>query len=126
MKQIPMLANVVASTSLERPELLVKPRPDLAARLGVSTEGLSETLRIATIGDVGPALAKFDAGDRLVPIRAQLDAKARTNLQVLENIRVPTGLGSSVPLAHDRQYRAWPGRSQHQSLRPRAPSRDTG
>jgi multidrug efflux pump subunit AcrB len=98
MKRIPLLANVVAATSLERPELLVKPYRDLAARLGVSTEALSETLRIATIGDVGPALAKFDAGDRLVPIRAQLDAKARTDRQVLENIRVPTGFGASVPL----------------------------
>ncbi|WP_026605681.1 efflux RND transporter permease subunit [Methylocapsa acidiphila] len=98
MKRIPLLANVVASTSLQRPELIIKPYRDLAARLGVSTEGLSETLRIATIGDVGPALAKFDAGDRLVPIRAQLEAGARANLQVLENIRVPTGAGGSVPL----------------------------
>ncbi|SFK78221.1 efflux RND transporter permease subunit [Methylocapsa palsarum] len=98
MKKIPLLVNVVASTSLERPELLVKPHRDLAARLGVSTEGLSETLRIATIGDVGPALAKFDTGGRLVPIRAQLDAKARTNRQVLENIKVPTGAGGAVTL----------------------------
>lgn len=98
MKASPLLANVVASTSLERPELLVRPDRDLAARLGVSTEGLSETLRIATIGDVGPALAKFDAGDRLVPIRAQLDAKARTDKQTLENIKVPTGAGAAVAL----------------------------
>jgi multidrug efflux pump subunit AcrB len=98
MKRIPLLADVVASTSLERPELLVRLNRDLAARLGVSTEGLSETLRIATIGDVGPALAKFDAGDRLIPIRAQLDAKARTDKQVLENIKVPTGSGAAVSL----------------------------
>ncbi len=45
-------------------------------RLGVSTESLSETIRVATIGDVGPALAKFDAGDRIIPIRVLLDEKA--------------------------------------------------
>ena len=49
---------------LNRPELRIYPRRDLAVRLGVSTESLSETIRVATIGDVGPALAKFDAGDR--------------------------------------------------------------
>jgi multidrug efflux pump subunit AcrB len=98
MKRLPEVSGVVASTSLERPELLIKLNRDLAARLGVSTEGLSETLRIATIGDVGPALAKFDAGDRLIPIRAQLDGKVRTDRQVLENIKVPTGAGGAVPL----------------------------
>jgi len=30
---------------------------------------------VATIGDVEPALAKFDTGDRLVPVRVQLIAK---------------------------------------------------
>jgi multidrug efflux pump subunit AcrB len=98
MKNIPILADVVASTSLERPELIVRLDRDLAARMGVSTESLSETLRIATIGDIGPALAKFDAGDRLVPIRVQLDAKARTDRKTIENLKVPTGLGTSIPL----------------------------
>ncbi len=72
MKRVPLIANVISETSLDRPELRIQPRADLAARLGVSTESLSKTIRVATIGDVGPALAKFDAGDRLVPIRVQL------------------------------------------------------
>ncbi|RIK99656.1 MAG: ABC transporter permease [Proteobacteria bacterium] len=100
MKRIPEIANVIAETALERPELRVRPRADLAARLGVSTEGLSETVRVATIGDVGPALAKFDAGDRQVPIRVQLDDAARANLQTLERLQVPFGGGrGTVPLS---------------------------
>ncbi|ABD86455.1 efflux RND transporter permease subunit [Rhodopseudomonas palustris] len=100
MKRIPIVANVISETSLDRPELRILPRADLAARLGVSTEGLSETIRVATIGDVGPALAKFDAGDRLVPIRVQLEDGARADLQVLERLRVPTGGGrGGVPLS---------------------------
>src|SRR6266403_1906248 len=63
MKRIPIIANVISETSLDRPELRIRPRAELAARLGVSTESLSQTIRVATIGDVGPALAKFDAGD---------------------------------------------------------------
>ena len=100
MKRIPLIANVISETSLDRPELRIQPRADLAARLGVSTESLSETIRVATIGDVGPALAKFDAGDRQVPIRVQLEDGARGNLQVLDQLRVPLGGGrGGVPLS---------------------------
>ena len=48
-------------------------------------------IRVATIGDVGPALAKFDAGDRQVPIRVQLEDSARGDLQMLQQLRVPLG-----------------------------------
>src|SRR6201990_422892 len=48
MKRIPELANVVPDTSLERPELNVRPRADLAARLGGTPEGLSQAIRVAT------------------------------------------------------------------------------
>jgi multidrug efflux pump subunit AcrB len=100
MKRIPIIANVISETSLDRPELRIQPRADLAARLGVSTESLSETIRVATIGDVGPALAKFDTGDRLVPIRVQLEDAARGELPVLEQLRVPLGGGrGGVPLS---------------------------
>jgi multidrug efflux pump subunit AcrB len=100
MKRIPLIANVISETSLDRPELRIQPRADLAARLGVSTESLSETIRVATIGDVGPALAKFDAGDRQVPIRVQLEDNARGDLQILNQLRVPIGGGrGGVPLS---------------------------
>jgi hydrophobe/amphiphile efflux-1 (HAE1) family protein len=100
MKRIPLIANVISETSLDRPELRIQPRADLAARLGVSTESLSETIRVATIGDVGPALAKFDAGDRQIPIRVQLEDNARGDLQTLEQLRVPLGGGrGGVPLS---------------------------
>jgi hydrophobe/amphiphile efflux-1 (HAE1) family protein len=100
MKRIPLIANVISETSLDRPELRIRPRADLAARLGVSTESLSETIRVATIGDVGPALAKFDAGGRQVPIRVQLEDNARGDLQTLEQLRVPLGGGrGGVPLS---------------------------
>jgi multidrug efflux pump subunit AcrB len=91
MKRIPLIANVISEVSLDRPELRILPRADIAARLGVSTDSLSKTIRVATIGDVGPALAKFDAGDRQVPIRVQLEDSARGDLKLLEQLRVPLG-----------------------------------
>ena len=98
MARLPTLSNVVSGVALNRPELRIYPRLDLAARLGVSTESLSETIRVATIGDVGPALPKFDAGDRTVPIRVLLEESARADQQVLEQIRVPSRSGNGVPL----------------------------
>src|SRR5689334_8523325 len=91
MKRVPQLSNVISETSVDRPELRIRPRADLAARLGVTTESLSKTIRVATIGDVGPALAKFDAGDRQVPIRVQLEDAARSNIRTLEQLRMPLG-----------------------------------
>ena len=46
-----------------------------------------------------PALAKFDAGDRQVPIRVQLEDNARASRQTLERLRVPTGRGGGIPLS---------------------------
>jgi multidrug efflux pump subunit AcrB len=99
MRRIPLVADVISETALDRPELRIRPHTDMLARLNVTTEGLSETIRVATMGDIGPALARFDTGDRLVPVRVQLDEKARTNLQVIEQLRVPMfGRPGGVPL----------------------------
>jgi len=98
-RKVPQVTNVVSAGSLNRTELQIRPYRDLATRYGVSTENLSQTIRVATIGDVGPALAKYDAGDRIVPIRVLLEEQARGDLQVLEQLRVPSPRGGSVPLS---------------------------
>src|SRR5262249_52332819 len=77
MRRLSSVTNVISTAALNRPELRIHPHPDLAARLGVTTESLSETIRVATIGDVGPALAQFDTGERIVPIRVLLKESAR-------------------------------------------------
>ncbi len=99
IKRLGLVANVISDLAPDRPELRIRPHGDLSTRLGVSTESLSETIRVATIGDVAPALAKFDAGDRLIPIRVQLDGSARTNRQVLQQLLVPVARGGGVPLS---------------------------
>ena len=99
MRRLPSISNVVASATLDRPELRIYPRLDLAVRLGVSTEALAQTIRVSTIGDFEQALAKFDTGDQVVPIRVLLEESARADPQILEQIRVPsTHGGPGVPL----------------------------
>ncbi len=98
MQQVPDLAHVVTNSALDRPELRFRPRPGVAAELGVSTEALSEAIRIATIGDISANLPKFNAGNRQVPIRVQLDEAARSDPRILESLKVMTAAGVAVPL----------------------------
>lgn len=81
-----------------RPEVTIKPHADLAASLGVTTAALSQTIRIATIGDIDQNSAKFSLSDRQVPIRVSLSEESRRNLSTIENLPVPTASGGSVPL----------------------------
>jgi hydrophobe/amphiphile efflux-1 (HAE1) family protein len=98
-KRVPLISNVVSTAELDRPELRVVPITDIAAELGVSTESISEAVRIATIGDIGANLAKFDVGDRQVPIRVMMEARARGDRQLLEGLKVATASGTPVPLS---------------------------
>jgi len=98
MRKVDGYLNVATSGSLSRPELRVTPKLEEAANLGVTPEAISEAVRVATIGDVGANLAKFNAGDRLVPIRVQLDEAARTDIRNLAALRVTNTNGVSVPL----------------------------
>lgn len=98
MRKVEGYLNVAAAGALSRPELRVTPKLEQAANLGVTPEAISEAIRIATIGDIGANLAKFNAGDRLVPIRVQLDEQARTDLRNLAALRVTNTAGVSIPL----------------------------
>ena len=83
---------------LQRPEITIKPRLDLAASMGVTTAALSQSIRIATLGEIGQNAAKFSLSDRQIPIIVSLAEDSRRNLSTIENLPVPTVSGGSVPL----------------------------
>jgi multidrug efflux pump subunit AcrB len=96
------LKEVVApriNADMRRPEIIIKPRMDLAASLGVTTAALSQTIRIATLGDIDQNAAKFSLSDRQVPIRVRLSIDSRRDLATLQNLPVATSAGGSVPLS---------------------------
>ena len=97
MRRLPGFGNVAPSAGADRPEIRVVPRGDEAARLGVSTDAISEAVRVATIGDVPANLAKFRDKDRLIPIRVQVDRPVRGDIGALETLTV-SGTGTPVPL----------------------------
>ena len=86
------------AADMQRPELIIEPRLDLAAQLGVTTTALSQAIRIATLGEIDQNAAKFSLSDRQVPIRVVLPKESRQDLSTIENLPVPTSAGGSVPL----------------------------
>ena len=98
MGTLPELRAARVQGDLVRPEILIRPRQDLAADLGVTTAALGQTIRLATLGDIDQNSAKFSLSDRQVPIRVALPEAARRDLATLENLPVPTSNGGSVPL----------------------------
>ncbi|MDE1916314.1 MAG: efflux RND transporter permease subunit [Sphingomonadales bacterium] len=106
VEQMKGLKEVVApriSGDLRRPEVVITPRLDLAASLGVTTSSLSQAIRIATIGEIDQNAAKFSLSDRQVPIRVRMPESARTDLTNIANLPVPTASGDSVPLSRVAQ-----------------------
>ena len=98
MSKLKELRSPRIEGDIPRPEIIVKPRLDLAAELGVTTSALSQTIRIATIGDIDQNAAKFSLSDRQIPIRVLLSEDSRRALATIENLPVPTSRGTTVPL----------------------------
>jgi multidrug efflux pump subunit AcrB len=98
MGTVPGLRAPRVGSNLAQPEITIKPRFDLAADLGVTTAALTQTIRIATLGDIEQNSAKFSLSDRQVPITVSLSENSRRDIQTLLNLPVPTSGGGSVPL----------------------------
>jgi len=117
VEQMAGLSTLVAprvSGDLQRPEIVLRPRLDLAASLGVTTQALSQAIRIATLGDIPQSQAKFSLSDRQIPIRVAMNEDARAKLVTIQNLAVPTASGGSVPLnvVADISFGAGPTRIQ--------------
>ncbi|NEQ64262.1 MAG: efflux RND transporter permease subunit [Symploca sp. SIO2D2] len=112
MREIPGLVEVVSSTSLVRPEIVIDPDPDLAADLGVSVTDIARTASLALIGDIESNLAKFNLPDRQIPIRVQIDPEQRSDLETLKNLRVRSQNGNLVPITAVADIRLGSGPAQ--------------
>jgi multidrug efflux pump subunit AcrB len=99
MKGIKDLVAPRISGDLKRPEVVIHPRLDLAATMGVSTSALSQAVRIATMGEIDQNTAKFSLTDRQIPIRVRMPEDARRDIASIANLPVQTANGGTVPLS---------------------------
>ncbi len=98
MKKIPELTDVTSSASFPKPEIRITPKSELAAELGITTSTMASTIRVATLGDSDSNLAKFNAGDRQIPILVRVKQDARRDLVKLSGLRVLSASGKAIPL----------------------------
>lgn len=87
------LGSIASTASLVRPEIAVRPDFAKAADLGVTSAAISDTLRVATLGDYDAALPKLNLSQRQVPIVVRLSDDARKDLGVLERLIIPGSKG---------------------------------
>jgi HAE1 family hydrophobic/amphiphilic exporter-1 len=98
MRTVPGIADPRPATPPSGPELVVRPKVDEAARLGVSVTTIANAARIATLGDIDANVSKLDEGERRIPVRVRFPAQDRANLAVIKNMRLPTASGGSTTL----------------------------
>jgi multidrug efflux pump subunit AcrB len=121
LRSIPGIGGVTSTSSLQRPELIVRPDPARAADLGVTSAAIADTLRIATAGDYDQGLAKLNLSERQVPVVVKLPADARQDLDLLARLPVP-GARGPVPLGNVPRWRWRAGRRRSTATTARATS----
>jgi HAE1 family hydrophobic/amphiphilic exporter-1 len=111
MRTVQGLADPRPATPPSGPELVVKPKPDEAARMGVPVTTIAEAARVATLGDIDANVSKMDEGERRIPVRVRLPEKDRADLSVIRNLRLPTAVGGVTTLdsVADVYFEAGPG-----------------
>jgi HAE1 family hydrophobic/amphiphilic exporter-1 len=98
MKTLPMLADPRLATAASGPEIVIRPKPEEAARLGVTAQTIAQIARVATVGDIDANVAKLTEGERRIPIRVRLPAYVRSDLSALKAMLIPTGNGGVTTL----------------------------
>ncbi len=99
LRTIPGIGAVTSTASLVRPELIVRPDFARAADLGVTSQAIADTLRIATNGDYDQGLPKLNLSQRQVPVVVKLADDARADIDLLSRLPVP-GARGPVPLSN--------------------------
>jgi multidrug efflux pump subunit AcrB len=89
---------VISGAALEAPEIQITPDFAQAAALGVTTEAIADTARVATNGDYSARLARLNLPGRQIPIRVALAPGTRADLDALSQLRVPAASGATVAL----------------------------
>jgi HAE1 family hydrophobic/amphiphilic exporter-1 len=94
------------------PEVVIRPRPDEAARLGVSVASIAQAARVATVGDIEANVPKLNEGERRIPIRIRLPESARADIEQIKQLRLPTATGQVTTLGAvaDVDFQAGPAR----------------
>jgi hydrophobic/amphiphilic exporter-1 (mainly G- bacteria), HAE1 family len=92
---IPGLVDVNTDYRSPKPEIQIRIDRDRAARLGVNTGSVAQTLRSLVEGDV---VSRFRTGEKQVDIRVRESENVRNDLERLVHAIIPTSRGGAITL----------------------------
>lgn len=98
LRELHGIGNVTSSSALQRPEIQMRPDFARAAELGITSQEIADTLRMATYGEYSSQLGKINLSQRQVDVRVRMDSLLRDDLQSINQLRV-TGRDGQVSLA---------------------------
>jgi HAE1 family hydrophobic/amphiphilic exporter-1 len=98
MATLKSVGSIRTSSPPAGPELVIRPRLDEAARLGVTTQAIAQVARIATAGDIDANTPKLNQGERRIPVRVRLRRDVRSDLAAIRNLQIPTATGGFTSL----------------------------
>ncbi|WP_269716109.1 efflux RND transporter permease subunit [Caulobacter sp. NIBR2454] len=112
MRGLKTVADPRPSSPPSGPEIVIRPRSDEAARLGVSSADIAAIARVATVGDIDANVAKLTDGERRVPVRIRLAEDSRRDIEAIKALRIPTADGSTTRLdaVADVEFQAGPAK----------------
>ena len=90
IRSLPEAGSVTSNRSLPRQELSITPNRTAMADQGATTQGVADTLRVATLGDYEQRLSKLNLDTRQVPIVVRLPEEAKNNVSQLADLYVPS------------------------------------
>ena len=93
VRTLPGIGSVTSSASLQSPEIVIRPDLARAASLGVTSQAISNAIRIATQGAYDSSMSQLNLPERQIPIRAVLANRNRQDLDQIALIPVPATNG---------------------------------
>ena len=110
IRSLPEAGSVTSDRSLPRQELSIIPDRITMADQGATTQGIADTLRVATLGDYEQRLSKLNLDTRQVPIVVRLPEDDKNNISQLGDLFVPTsgGEGARVSEVADLSFGTGP------------------
>ena len=112
MRGLKTIADPRPASPPSGPEIVIRPRADEAARLGVSAADIAAVARVATVGDIDANVAKLTDGERRLPIRVRLPDNIRGDLAQIKALQLPTASGGYTRLdaVADVEFQAGPAK----------------
>jgi len=112
LRTLPNIGAVNSSSSLLRPEIVIRPDFARAAERGVTSAAIGQAVRVATTGDYDFNLPRLSLPGRQLYMRVQLDPAARRDPDLVSQLRVSGENGAAVALGNIAQISVVDGPAQ--------------